>query len=52
MRMSSRRRKMDWLHCEANWSASPQLVHVGSNLRRELCDTSGTIEPFPHAIAE
>jgi hypothetical protein len=28
------------------------LVRVAGDVRRELDDTSGTIEPFPNAIAE
>ncbi|MFM0327871.1 hypothetical protein [Caballeronia glebae] len=43
---------MNWLHCEAISSASLLLVRVEGDTRRELRDTSGTIEPFPNAFAE
>jgi hypothetical protein len=43
---------MNWLHCEAISDASWIDVRFPRGTRRGGDDNSGTIEPFPNAIAE
>ncbi|BAN24357.1 hypothetical protein BRPE64_ACDS26030 [Caballeronia insecticola] len=43
---------MDWQHCEAISVAPFPRKSISYDPRRGHCNTSGTIDSFPHAIAE